>query len=185
MFAPVNSGGDNLNDISYKAAFGAVKRIFEAGFKVKRIIADQVGPPEVHKRRMREFLGSLLPSDVEVICESKADDKYPVVSAASICAKVSRDQILAGWDFEEKQTKPFSSNFGCGYPGDPVTKQWLQDHYDEVFGFPTVVRFSWKTCKTILDDRKTSGNWHDPDPKVEQKLLDTKNALTNFFVPTS
>ena len=46
---------------------------------------------------MREYLGSYLALDTEIICESKADANYPVVSASSICAKVSRDQILKDW----------------------------------------------------------------------------------------
>ena len=51
---------------------------------------------------MRKFIGNLMPVDVEIICESKADANYPVVSAASICAKVSRDQILRDWTFREE-----------------------------------------------------------------------------------
>ena len=37
-----------------------------------------------------------------MISESKADDTYPVVSAASIIAKVSRDNLLEQWDFVEE-----------------------------------------------------------------------------------
>jgi len=40
---------------------------------------------------MKELCGSLLTDDIDIRSESKADDKYPVVSAASIVAKVSRD----------------------------------------------------------------------------------------------
>lgn len=70
-------------------------------------------------------------------------------------------------------------NFGSGYPGgksldfltfvlflswtltfemfflDPETKSWLNDHKHSVFGFPSLVRFSWGTCtsysKNIVD----------------------------------
>ena len=36
-------------------------------------------------------------SETQVIIESKADDTYPVVSAASICAKVTRDNQLKNY----------------------------------------------------------------------------------------
>ena len=49
---------------------------------------------------------------------------HPVVSAASICAKVTRDQVLAQWQFPED--KEISNEYGCGYPGDPKTKEWLR-----------------------------------------------------------
>jgi hypothetical protein len=35
---------------------------------------------------------------------------------------------------------------------DPDTKQWLEDHKHPVFGFPTLVRFSWGTCKPFFKD---------------------------------
>ena len=88
-----------------------------------------------------------------MIVESKADDTYPVVSAASIMAKVTRDHELKKWKFEEKAevSDNFSTEFGCGYPGDKITVNWLKKHCDPVFGFPSIVRFSWKTSKTILE----------------------------------
>jgi len=30
---------------------------------------------------------------------------------------------------------------------DPVTKAWLRNNVDRIFGFPTFVRFSWSTGK--------------------------------------
>ncbi len=91
--------------------------------------------------------------------ESKADFNHPVVSAASICAKVTRDSVLAQWKFPEE--KEIDSEFGCGYPGDPLTKQWLRRNVDSVFAFPTLVRFSWKTCFSMLEDMKIDLEWFD------------------------
>lgn len=55
-----------------------------------------------------------------MVSESKADDTYPIVSAASICAKVMRDKLLEEWEFNEEKAGEikFDHNFGCGYPGD-------------------------------------------------------------------
>lgn len=34
--------------------------------------------------------------------------------------------------------------------GDERTKRWLKAHSDAVFGFPSLIRFSWKTAPTAL-----------------------------------
>lgn len=75
------------------------------------------------------------------------------MSAASIVAKYHRDRLLKDWTFvETKFNDRTHTDFGCGYPGDPVTKVWLQQHQDPVFGFPLAVRFSWSTCDRIINE---------------------------------
>ena len=103
QLAEMHAGGQNLNTLSYELAFTMLVKVLKKGFKVKRIICDAVGPESTHKRVLLEYAGQYLGSGTEVICQSKADDKYPVVSAASICAKVTRDRILKEWDFKEQK----------------------------------------------------------------------------------
>lgn len=91
MMAENHMGGRNLNRMSYDAAFSMLVKVLKMGFKVDRIICDQVGPPSTHERELRMYCGSHLDEKTQIICESKADDTYPIVSAASICAKVTRD----------------------------------------------------------------------------------------------
>lgn len=38
---------------------------------------------------------------------------------------------------------------------DPLTKNFLNNNMDDIFGFPSLVRFSWSTAGKILDDDKT------------------------------
>ena len=45
------------------------------------------------------------------------------------------------------------------WPADPVTKQWLDSHMDPVFGFPSLVRFSWQTADRLLQDRAATVKW--------------------------
>ena len=47
--------------------------------------------------------------------DQKADAKYKPVSAASICAKVTRDQAIRDWNFENQALKV--KECGSGYPG--------------------------------------------------------------------
>jgi hypothetical protein len=60
--------------------------------------------------------------------------------------QVTRDKALREWVMEETG-KDVGRSFGSGYPGDPDTKSWLEQNSNPVFGFPSVVRFSWATCK--------------------------------------
>jgi len=53
---------------------------------------------------------------LKITVAKKADALYPIVSAASIIAKVTRDAILGSWQFPEADHL-FSSDFGSGYPG--------------------------------------------------------------------
>jgi ribonuclease H2 subunit A len=97
----LDENGLNLNALSYNSSAKLLKDVLRKGFKVKRILLDQLGPPSKHVFEMRKQCGNLLSPETEVISESKADDKYPVVSAASIVAKVTRDNLLENWVFVE------------------------------------------------------------------------------------
>ena len=91
QLAENHAGGKNLNTYSYDLAFNMLAEVLKKGFKVKRIICDAVGPEKLHKAVLFSHVKHYLDGETEVICCSKADDIYPVVSAASICAKVTRD----------------------------------------------------------------------------------------------
>ena len=90
-----------------------------------QVYVDTVGDPARHQQRLaREFPGVSF-----TVCP-KADAIYPIVSAASIAAKVTRDQLQ----------ESIEGDTGSGYPGDGVTKAWLASRFDPVFGFPDDVR---------------------------------------------
>ena len=42
---------------------------------------------------------------------------------------------------------------------DPNTQAWLKTAVDPVFGFPSVVRFSWTTVKVILEKSAYPVKW--------------------------
>lgn len=42
---------------------------------------------------------------------------------------------------------------------DPKTKSWLKANMDPIFGYPNIVRFSWATCKTSLDESAKTVRW--------------------------
>ncbi|GMP68325.1 hypothetical protein CsSME_00027971 [Camellia sinensis var. sinensis] len=130
----------NLNEISHNSAMGLVSRVLNMGVLLTEVYVDTVGDPEKYRIRLSERFPS-----IKFVVAKKADSLYPVVSGASIVAKVTRDRALRDWVLDET-AENMHRNFGSGYPGDPETKSWLEDHQHSVFGFPTLVRFSWGTC---------------------------------------
>ncbi|KAL7184910.1 hypothetical protein ACSBR2_026956 [Camellia fascicularis] len=130
----------NLNEISHNSAMGLVSRVLNMGVLLTEVYVDTVGDPEKYRIRLSERFPS-----IKFVVAKKADSLYPAVSGASIVAKVTRDQALRDWVLDET-AENIHRNFGSGYPGDPETKSWLEDHQHSVFGFPTLVRFSWGTC---------------------------------------
>ena len=64
--------------------------------------------------KYQDMLSQKFPG-VKVTVSAKADAMFPIVSAASICAKVVRDRVLKSWRFNEMPTFP-SGDYGSGYP---------------------------------------------------------------------
>ncbi|PHJ19522.1 ribonuclease h1 large subunit [Cystoisospora suis] len=61
-----------------------------------------------------------------------------------------------------KSSSSPSWNFGSGYPGDALTLKFLNENFDEVFGFDSsLVRFSWSTAKLIFEKRGVPVDWYD------------------------
>ncbi|XP_057541254.1 ribonuclease H2 subunit A [Amaranthus tricolor] len=136
----------NLNEISHNSAIGLVTRVLEMGVLLTQVFVDTVGDADKYSAKLSEIFPS-----IKFVVAKKADSLYPVVSGASIVAKVTRDRALRDWPFDESADN-LHRNFGSGYPGDPETKAWLKHHKHSVFGFPTLVRFSWGTCTAYFKD---------------------------------
>lgn len=48
---------------------------------------------------------------------------------------------------------------GSGYPGDEKTKAWALKHFDPVFGWPSIVRFSWAPARDALERDGVKIQW--------------------------
>jgi ribonuclease HII len=105
-----------------------------------------VDASDVLEERFKQHILELLPSKIEIISEHKADRKYPVVSAASIIAKVERDR-------EIEDLKLRYGDLGCGYPSDSKTIKFLQKCLETFGEYPDFVRKSWKPAKRIKEEK--------------------------------
>jgi ribonuclease HII len=102
-----------------------------------------VDASDVLPDRYKNHILECVPFDVQIISEHKADATYPVVSAASIIAKVERDKAIA------ELTSRYG-NMGCGYPTDSQTLKFLENWMKNNKEYPDFVRKSWKPAKNIL-----------------------------------
>jgi len=144
----------SLNKVSHDSAIQLIENTLAKGINVVHCYLDTVGTADTYRELLKAHFRISYPN-VKFTVAEKAESKYPVVAAASICAKVSRDAALKDWKFREKLGEEASLEFGSGYPGDEKTIKWLKAHKDPIFGFPDLVRFSWKTCETMINEKMT------------------------------
>jgi ribonuclease HII len=101
-----------------------------------------VDASDVLADRFKRHIAESLPLKVEIVSEHKADVKYPIVSAASIIAKVERDRAIA-------ELQGIHGNIGCGYPADSRTIDFLESWIQKFGFYPEFVRKSWKPAKRL------------------------------------
>ena len=124
----------SLNMVEMEMFAEAVSRM-----PVSRVYVDCPDPNE-------EKFGNMLSVRIDntpVTARHKADDTYPVVSAASILAKVTRDRLVA------EISEEFGEDIGSGYPSDPVTIAFIEKWLKEKGCTPRHTRNSWDTVKNL------------------------------------
>jgi ribonuclease HII len=98
--------------------------------------------PSPNIKKFSEYIRERVGPATQVIAEHKADAKYPVVSAASILAKVTRDRQIA-------KLHEVYGDFGSGYPSDPRTQEFLA-------GNPQlpIYRRSWSSWQRVAQSKE-------------------------------
>ena len=151
-----NKGMYNLNAQAMDATIELIQGVLQRGVNVKEIYIDTIGPPQTYQKK----LSNIFPT-IAITVAKKADSLYPCVSAASVCAKVTRDAALevchraflaeAGEDGQQEE------GWGSGYPSDARCVGWLKRNMDPLFGWGNECRFSWSTAKDLLEEKSSIG----------------------------
>lgn len=129
--AAVLSKATNLNWLEAEHSAMLAKELMP-----DKVIIDCPSPNlEAYKVRLKK----LLPSCIEILALHKADQKYAIVGAASIIAKVTRDRII-----EELKAR-YGIEFGSGYPSDPRTVNFLRGNHGKYDFF----RRSWESYRKL------------------------------------
>ncbi|MDO5853503.1 MAG: ribonuclease HII [Thermoplasmata archaeon] len=98
--------------------------------------------PDVNEAKFAARLDSKVQGPT-IIAKHKADDTYPVVSAASIVAKVTRDRMI-----EELHAE--LGDFGSGYPSDHYTMDFIADWMRDNGCPPPHARRSWEPVRQMM-----------------------------------
>ena len=128
-----------LNEIEMDMFKAAVTR-----YPTEKVIADC---PDVNEAGFSARFQAMLPPETDVTAKHKADDTYPVVSAASIVAKVTRDRMM------EDIRAEFGTDVGSGYPSDHYTMEFIEDWIKKNGKAPPHVRCSWEPVRAMLSMR--------------------------------
>jgi len=133
--------GINMNKIVVNAMGELIKKTKK---KANLYIADAA---DVNPERFRKRLAPYLPPNAKLLCEHKADTKYIPVAAASIIAKVERDNQI-------KKLSEKYGEIGSGYATDPKTIKFLKKILKKEGKYPPFVRKTWKTAQRIKKETK-------------------------------
>ncbi len=129
----------NINAIFARFVIKSLEIILAARLKIKHVYVDAVSG-----RKFRDVIAKYLLTrnyDIPVSIEPKADERYPIVAAASIIAKYLRDSHV-------RKLHEEYGDFGSGYPSDPKTIEWLSKYSSES-ELPPIIRRSWSTLKKL------------------------------------
>jgi len=100
------------------------------------------------EHRFGNHIRECLKVKTRIVSRHKADRIYPVVSAASIIAKVERDREVAVLRAEW-------GDFGSGYLTDGKTMTFLRLLIENNDEYPSFIRKSWKPAKKAKNEKGT------------------------------
>ncbi len=130
----------SLNDFEARLFASLIEKLHPDTAYVDAVDVDEIE----FKRDVQKHV----PFEVEVVSQHEADDLFPVVSAASIIAKVRRDAEMRA--IEQEIGVPL----GSGYPSDPVTIAFLEKWIREKGSPPPHTRTTWDTTRRLLAESR-------------------------------
>lgn len=145
---PDEIDGMNLNDLEAMKMAEVINKINKGFDKIKVVI----DCPSTGILKWRDFLKTKIEnlSNLEIVCEHKADQNHVAVSAASILAKSVREKEM------DKLKKIYGTEIGSGYTSDSTTIKFLEKyafkHQDK-----GIFRKSWTTWKDAIKKREQRG----------------------------
>jgi len=136
------NSGTNLNHLEAIKIAEIINKI-NKGYNKMKVIIDC---PSVNICQWTNFLKTKIDnlSNLDIICEHKADRNHISVSAASILAKSAREKEMDGLK------KIYGDEIGSGYTSDPSTLKFLeknaQKHEDS-----GIFRKTWETWRITIN----------------------------------
>ena len=107
-----------------------------------------VDAADVDEIEFKRCVRKELAFDVEIVSQHNADELFPVVSAASILAKVCRDREMRTIEDE------IALHIGSGYASDADTIAFLETWIRTHGSLPPHTRASWDTARRLLAESR-------------------------------
>ncbi|MCP4764307.1 MAG: ribonuclease HII [archaeon] len=124
------------------------------------VFIDAIGSkPEKFEEEMKLLIKKKMKKMPKIIAKNKGDSLFTIVGAASIMAKVQRDDMI---DKYKEEYAEFG-DIGSGYTSDAKTIGFLRKYIIKHKNPPKIARKSWETTKKLI------------------KELVTQQKLTDFF----
>jgi len=130
--------GTNLNMLEAEKAAKIINKINKSNKKIKVI----VDCPSISIVKWRDLLMTKIKdlSNLEIVCEHKADKNHVSVSAASILAKSAREKEM------DKLKEKYGGEMGSGYTSDSKTSKFLTKNVNNHKN-SGIFRKNWSTWK--------------------------------------
>ncbi len=133
----------NLNTLEAIKTAEIINNLNNKKEKIKVIVDCPSVNTNAWKKTLLNFIEDM--ENLTIICEHKADVNYLSVSAASILAKVAREE-------EIERLKEKYGDFGSGYPSDPLTQDFLKTR-GKKWKNSGLFRKSWQTWKELFPEK--------------------------------
>lgn len=134
----IDDPATDMNELTVLAHARALESVDVAG------ATGHVDAGDVDADRFGRRVAARVDADLELRAEHRADERYPLVSAASVLAKVARDAHVAALGAE------YDTPIGSGYPGDERTRIFLSEYVERNGELPACARRTWKTSADVL-----------------------------------
>ncbi|RLG70830.1 MAG: ribonuclease HII [Candidatus Iainarchaeum archaeon] len=140
-----------LNSLMLRKSLNEIEAIKAAYLLQKleyRPLVAYIDSPDPLQSNFAKRIKNYLEFPLELYAYHKADQLFPIVSAASIIAKVVRDRAI------EKLAKAYRQygNLGSGYAHDEFTIAFLKRYVKKNKKLPEFARTEWITTQRILDN---------------------------------
>ncbi len=167
----------NLNSQAHDVTMALIQGILDRGVNVQEVYIDTVGPPVVYQKKLQGRFPGL-----SITVTKKADSLFPIVSAASIVAKVTRDASIE----QSRRCRTIDTVWGSGYPSDPRTSKWLNSNVHPLYGWDVNVRYSWQTAKDAI--KRNNGikmTWEDDLEESDDDYGDISHLMSSGSAASS
>lgn len=137
---------DSLRDFKSLNELEAMKAGFLLNNLKEKPAVIFVDSPDIIADNFAKRIQKYISFKTKIVAEHKADVNYPVVSAASVIAKVDRDNAIS-------ELEKIYGKIGSGYPHDEQTIRFLKNFLHQNNYLPEIVRKSWSTTQRIVEEK--------------------------------